>query len=68
MEAEEREESSTRRPPALEPVTMVVVADDVCTRLAIQRSLPRCAFVFASDAEEAEALTRAGVASRFYFF
>jgi len=47
---------------------MVVVADDVCTRLAIQRSLPRCAFVFASDAEEAEALTRAGVASRFYFF
>lgn len=67
MEAEDHEETSTRRPPALEPVTMVVVAGDVCTRLAIQRSLPRCAFYFASDVEEAEALTRAGLASRFYF-
>jgi len=51
-----------------EAVTMIVVADDPCDCLAIQRSFPHGNFYFASTFEEAEALVRCGVANGFYVF
>jgi hypothetical protein len=69
METAQRDALSTKPAPALAPdVAMIVVADDPCDRLAIQRSLRHCTFYFASSVEEAEALTRTGIANSFWVF
>ncbi len=62
------ERPTTPISPSSATPAMIVVADDACERLAIQRSFPRCAFYFASTVEEAEALARTGLATSFYVF
>ena len=62
------ERPTTPISPAPTTTAMIVVADDACERLAIQRTFPHCAFYFASSVEEAEALARTGLATSFYVF
>jgi hypothetical protein len=57
-----------RRGPTTRVPRLIVVASDHGARQAITRTMPGFDFYFASSVDEAEALTRRGIASGFYVF